>query len=104
MPVAELVAVMDDALERAAREVFDINRVSELMVEAAANGAWGMRIVQELPRDLRGTRAAAKLTGWLGDCGYQSRWIELPRQARNGQMAPHWELVVCWKGDVDGLL
>ena len=58
-----------------------------------------MRVMQELPRDLRGTRAAVKLQTWLTDNGYAIRWVELPRQCREGQLALYWELVVCWGVD-----
>lgn len=103
LPVAELLAVRADARERMAREVFDINTVSARMTEVAATGAEGMRIVQPLPRDLRGTRGAAKLEKWLQDGGYGIRWVEMPRQCKDGQLAAYWEMVVCWVGDVDGL-
>lgn len=103
MPVAELLAVRDDARERMAREVFDINRVSALMAEAAGAGADGLRIVQELPRDLRGTRAAVKLQTWLTDNECKLTWVNLPRQCRDGQLAMHAELVICWEGDADAL-
>ena len=39
-----------------------------------------MRVVQDVPCDLRGTRAAAKLEKWLTDNGYKVTWVNLPRQ------------------------
>ena len=49
MPVTTLLEVRADARERMARAVFDINRVSELMAEAAGTGRWHARHARVAP-------------------------------------------------------
>ena len=104
MPADTVRALAEEARERYAREVLDINAVSRLIAEEGTAGFGGLRVRQDKAITLQGTRSAAKLQRWLLDGGYHLRWIEVPRKRKDGQLALHAELVITWEGDSDAFV
>lgn len=104
MPAETVRALAIEARERYAREVLDIGTVAELVAAESGAGFEGVRVRQEKPINLQGTRAAAKLQKWLRDGGYRLRWVEVPRKRKDGQLAFYAELVICWEGEADAFV
>jgi hypothetical protein len=98
MPADTMRALAEEARERYARELFDINRVSKAIAEAAAGGLDVLHIRQDKSVTLQSTRAAAKLQQWLLDGGYQVRWTDVPLKGKDGLFAVYGELVIGWEG------
>jgi hypothetical protein len=81
--------------EAMAAEVFDLERVVEIMGKATAQGFRTVKIGPALPIDLSGTKAAREIAAMLEKAGATVDWIARPPiDASTGERG--CDLVVRW--------
>lgn len=96
-PFVETIrAIMVEARERIAAEVFDLATVREAM-SAAAGAGRGMVIIRPPdPIDLRATAPAAALIKFIEDSGARAIWSSYHGTDAQGTVHTGWSLAIEW--------
>ena len=98
---SQLMAAVVKAREAYARELFDIERVRQLMWKEADAGHELVHVTQEKPLRLQGTRAAIKLIAWLAREGYRIDWKEIVPKDGDPDTRQYAELRIYWSKSFD---
>jgi len=101
LPPPQLMSAVMKAREAYAREVFDIERVRQLMWKAADAGHEMLHLTQDKPLRLQSTRAAMKLIAWLAREGHRIDWKEILPKMGDVDTCQYAELRIFWSKSFD---
>ena len=101
LPTTQLMTAVMKARESYAREVFDIDRVRQLMWKEADAGHEMLHVAQDKPLRLQGTRAAMKLIAWLAREGHRIDWKEIVPKDGDPDTRQYAELRIYWSKSFD---
>lgn len=104
-PATDILNLAQEQREQLARELFDYEAISERITKEATKGFNGLRITQDVPINLRETKAAQSLVEKLTGSGFTCKWMEAThREVFNGRETASFlvfaELTISW-GDVE---
>jgi single-stranded DNA-specific DHH superfamily exonuclease len=93
--IKALRAGADKSREHLAKDIFDLERIVELMAAATAKGFRAIKITPPVPIDLSGTKSANQLALALKEAGAEVEWVaRAPTDMAAGERMS--ELVVRW--------
>jgi hypothetical protein len=92
-----LVKATKEAREKMAGDLFNLDRVRELVGKAAIDGHASLRLTQSAPLDLRSTDAAAKLEAWAASQKLRVEWVTRMVAGQDGRELVLQEALVSWE-------
>ena len=101
VPPSQLMTAVMKTREAYAREVFDIERVRQLMWKEADAGHEMLHLTQDRPLRLQSTRAASKLIAWLAREGHRIDWKEIVPKDGDPDTRQYAELRIYWSKSFD---
>lgn len=101
VPPSQLMTAVMKAREAYARELFDIERVRQLMWKEADAGHELLHVAQDKPLRLQSTRAAMKLIAWLAREGHRIDWKEIVPKDGDPDVRQYAELRIYWSKSFD---